>query len=336
MYKSIILATIAGILATTTLVYLANQESPKSSRLLVSNIDQLWIQWKQQNGKSFGTNSEEEYRFSVFKQNHAIVQNSNSQNRSFTLGLNKFADLTNLEFKAQYLGTKVPAQKNNIKHIPYTSKDHVDWRGIAVSDVKNQGHCGSCWAFSTTGAVEGLYGVNNPYKLQKSFSEQQLVDCARGIWNNNGCNGGLMDQAFNYIMKYGITEESQYEYTAMDGQCKYTSDMKAFEFSSYVDVPADDNNALKSAVAQAPVSVAIEGEYIKLYTGGIFDNWECGNHLDHGVLVVGYGSEGDKDFWIVKNSWGSSWGEIGYVRFARKDSGVGICGITKQASYPTL
>ena len=210
-----------------------------------------------------------------------------------------------------------------------------DWTGKAVTDVKNQAQCGSCWAFSATGGAEGAYAIANG--TIKSFSEQQLVDCAGGSYGNQGCNGGLMDQAFDYMKDNGIQLESSYQYTARDGTCRADPSLMAFKIDSYTDVPQDDNSELIKAIYAAPVSVAIAVDfYFQAYTGGIYNHWSCGTGLDHGVLAVGYGSDNGQDFYKVKNSWGTSWGEEGYIRFARKDSGVGMCGITRQASYPSV
>ena len=250
--------------------------------------------------------------------------------------------MTQKEFKAVYLGlkksTKTTKNTKNIKSLDVTLPSHVDWRGIAVTDVKNQGQCGSCWAFSATGSAEGAYAIKN--NEVKSFSEQQLIDCAGGNWGNNGCNGGLMDRAFKYVIDKGLMLESEYGYTAADGFCQYKAEEVVFTPSSYTDVEMYNTDALMAAIHQQPVSVGIEADshYFQLYTSGVFNHWSCGTDINHGVLAVGYGTDSGiwgLDYWLVKNSWGKNWGLSGYIMMARRATGVGMCGITAEASYPS-
>jgi C1A family cysteine protease len=217
----------------------------------------------------------------------------------------------------------------------------IDWVAEgAVTGVKNQGQCGSCWSFSTTGAVEGAWFLaGHPLT---SLSEQQLVDCSTAQ-GNQGCNGGMMDQAFEYIIQNGgICAETAYPYTATQGTCASTNCSSVAHISSYTDVQPNNETALMIAVSQQPVSVAVEADGLdwQFYMGGIVTD-SCGTNLDHGVLVVGYGTSytgQPQDYWKVKNSWGSSWGEQGYIRLGRgsKFAPHGECGILMDPSYPVV
>lgn len=340
--KTILLAITAALTIIGSINYM-NQAVAPTSRFMSQtsttpdHIQKAWAQWKMTNNKSYGVDSEDKYRMGVFQQNFNKVSSTNSKQNSFKLALNRFADLTTQEFTAQYTGMKKTVERRAPKSVKISSKSSVDWRGSAVTGVKDQGQCGSCWAFSTTGSLEGLnYQTNGSLR---SFSEQQLVDCAGGVYGNNGCSGGLMDRALDYVEANGITLESNYYYTARDGTCSYTSSEQAFKNTSHTDVDQTDA-ALASALEIRPVSVGIDAGQLQLYDSGILHDWSCGTQLDHGVLAVGFTTETDSNgntgAFIVKNSWGQSWGEAGFFRFARRSSGDGMCGITLQASYPTM
>jgi cathepsin L len=256
---------------------------------------------------------------------------------------NQFTHLSADEFSARYIGGwRGPSKRVNpvaTEHLmtdPESLPQSIDWtqRG-AVTGVKNQGQCGSCWAFSTTGSVEGINYINNGNLI--SLSEQQLVDCA-GSYGNQGCNGGLMDNAFKYIINEGgLCSEAAYPYQGSQQQCQSSSCQKVVQISNYADVPQQNENALMSAVAQQPVSIAIEADQhsFQFYSGGVMTA-SCGSQLDHGVLVVGYGSLSGTDYWKVKNSWGASWGMNGYILLGRGSAFQpnGQCGILDSASYP--
>ena len=276
-------------------------------------------------------------RFEVFKSNmRSIIQHNLVPGQNFTLGINQFSDLTAEEFKALYINSgykpSVSATVGSYGCKTYTSTAtsapaSIDWRQKnAVTSVKDQGQCGSCWTFSSTGASGKLIDL----------SEQQLVDCATGVaYGSHGCNGGQMEGADKYLIANGQCSLASYPYTATDDKCKACSPVA--HFSSCSDVKPNDQISLKGAVAMQPVSVAIEADtrYFQSYTGGILDATTCGTTLDHGVLVVGYGTDNGKKYWNVKNSWSSSWGEQGYVRILRSDStnDAGICGIAMDPSF---
>lgn len=273
-------------------------------------------------------------RFQNFADNKKIIDEHNAKNLGWTMGVNAYTDLTSKEFSELYLGY-LPRNneylRNQNLHVAAENQvlaASLDWRTSgAVTPIKDQGQCGSCWAFSTTGSVEGANKIKSGNLV--SVSEQQLVDCA-GSSGNQGCNGGLMDDAFEYIIKNkGIGSEASYPYTARDGKCKQVSSVSTV--SKYTDVKKNDETGLMSAINLQPVSVAVDAESWQTYRGGVMTGF-CGKSLDHGVLLVGYGTEGSNDYWIVKNSWGTSWGEKGYIRLVR---GKNQCGIAEAASYPT-
>jgi len=300
----------------------------------------LFTKWVEQYDKQYEA-KEFFTRYDTFKANLNRVLEHNAKGLNYTMGMNQFGDMTATEFKAKMTGVKPINNYHQRKANSLTAEElssvetavALDWRSRnAVTPVKNQGQCGSCWSFSTTGSVEGAWAIAK--KQLVSLSEQQLVDCA-GSTGNAGCNGGLMDQAFEWIIQNGgICTENDYPYTAQDGTCQTTC-KNAVKISSYKDVaPNDEENALLKAVNLGPVSIAIEADQsgFQFYSGGVFDG-QCGTQLDHGVLVVGYGTDGGKPYWIVKNSWGASWGDNGYIRLVRNKN---ECGIALQPSLPVV
>jgi len=319
-------ATIIVLALTLTAVltglgyYVYQHEKTPSKTDIPTPVYDLWTHWKTQHNKKYGT--EDQYRLSVFYQNYQKVMNhQKNPNKTYNMGFTKFMDLTAEEFKQKYLSTKVPVKENHTKILSTVNlPTSVDWRTKgAVTAVKDQGQCGSCWSFSTTGSLEGVSFLSG--QGLQSFSEQQLVDCSTS-YGNQGCNGGLMDYAFQYVIDHGITTESAYPYTAYDGSCQAQGG--AFKISSFSDVSQGDVDQLAAAVVNQPVSIAVDAENWQLYSSGVFS--DCGSSLDHGVLLVGYTS----DYWIVKNSWAESWGENGYIRLARGNT----CGLANSASYP--
>lgn len=294
----------------------------------------------QKYGKSYESSAEQAYRYRVFHKNLALIQEHNAKDLGYKLAVNHFADLTNNEFREKFLGFKMNATaRKGAKHVANPSAavpSTVDWRQKgAVTPVKDQGQCGSCWSFSTTGSVEGAWFLTKGKLV--SLSEQNLVDCS-GDEGNQGCNGGLMDDAFQYIIdKKGLDSEKSYPYTAEDGKCRFKSANIAASITGFKDVSSGDEDALKTAVAQQPVSVAIDASQssFQFYSSGVYYEPDCSSdQLDHGVLAVGYGTESGKDYWLVKNSWAATWGDQGYIKMARNKNNN--CGIATSASYPIV
>ena len=260
---------------------------------------------------------------------------------SFQLDINEFADVHPYHFNKQYKGYDTSVKKtascktfhsNNKSALP----ESVDWRTKnAVTPVKNQGQCGSCWSFSATGALEGAWAIAKGQLL--SLSEQQLMDCSIP-YGDMVCKGGLMDNAFEYAIDYGMCSETDVPYEAQKSSCQDCNHVATY--AGCVDVTPNNQMHLKEAVSQGPVSVAIEADTaaFQFYSGGVITGEACGTSLDHGVLVVGYGEENNEKYWLVKNSWGDSWGDDGYVKIARSESedDEGVCGIAMQPSYPIV
>jgi len=351
-----------------------------------------FVNWMQKHNKNYTEADEFHSRFSTFSDNMEYVQKHNALykkgEKSYFLGANQFSDMTNDEWK-EYLATPITVDPSNdqVSEVG-DNPPSVDWRTKGyVTPVKDQGQCGSCWAFSTVASTEGANFAKSG--TLTSLSEQQLVDCS-GSYGNMGCNGGLMDNAFKYIISAGgLDTEDSYPYTAQDGSCQFDKSNIGGDVTAFTDVSQGDENALATACANTgPISVAIDASHMsfQMYSGGIYYEPQCSSsQLDHGVTVVGYGTQssstgrklllwgdddeagdddepagdddenpwgdddepagdddepaGDDDepasgdYWIVKNSWNTSWGMKGYILMSRNRNNN--CGIASSASYPT-
>lgn len=258
--------------------------------------------------------------------------------KNFRSSLNKFADLAHEEFKARHSKNWIDTNPVNVNYEllnikkKNASNDGKDWRKVdgVVSPVRQEGNCGSDYAIAALGAVEGTSKIFGGQS--QVFSVQQIIDCSKR-YGNFGCEGGSITGTFNYITDYGVTTESQYPYVAKDESCK--TKVGVFKTKGFVNVPSKSSGALENACDIQPVALAMEADALRDYEGGVYDDKACGTEPDEGALLVGY----TDDYWIVKNSWGSDWGEFGYIRLKRDtipDKMGGICGILIAPSYPKL
>ncbi|GMJ12739.1 RESPONSIVE TO DEHYDRATION 19A, RESPONSIVE TO DEHYDRATION 19 [Hibiscus trionum] len=297
--------------------------------------------------KSYGSKEEHDHRFKVFRANLRRAAHHQNLDPSATHGVTQFSDLTPREFRETYLGLRRLRLPQDAAEAPVLPTDNLpedfDWREKgAVTPVKNQGSCGSCWSFSTTGALEGANFLATGKLV--SLSEQQLVDCDHECDPEEagscdlGCNGGLMNSALEYALKAGgLMREDDYPYTGTDrGTCKFDKTKIAAKVANFSVVSLDEDQIAANLVKNGPLAVAINAVFMQTYIGGVSCPYICSKRLDHGVLLVGYGSAGyapirlkDKPYWLIKNSWGPNWGENGYYKICR---GRNVCGVDSLVS----
>ena len=299
---------------------------------ILPNIIYDFISFTNTFDKTYDTYLEYYHRSQIYNDNINFIQEHNKKNL-YQLEINEFGDMTNDEFKNYFNLKNLPHiigsnfEDYNLSEIP----DSINWveKG-AVTDVKNQGQCGSCWAFSTTGAIEGSYYLQHDTLL--SFSEQYLVDCSSD-YGNYGCRGGLPTNAYKYIEEYGIGLEKDYKYSAIDGNCK--DDVSIIvKLKDYVVVQKDEKRIIKALLRQPlSIAIAVSGLSFQFYKSGIYENKNCGEMLNHAVLLVGFGTENGQDYFLVKNSWGPQWGDKGYIKMIRHEN---TCGMNNMVSYPIL
>ncbi|XP_038189296.1 procathepsin L-like [Arvicola amphibius] len=309
-----------------------------------SSLDAEWHEWKTRHGKTYITHEEGQKR-AVWEDNRRVIEMHNEDYakgvHDFSMEMNAFGDLTNTEFRElmtgfQSMGSKEVEdlfQEPLLGDVP----KFVDWRDHGyVTPVKNQGQCGACWAFSAVGSLEGQMFRKTGRLV--SLSEQNLVDCSWS-YGNSGCDGGLMEHAFQYVKdNEGIDTSASYPYEARNGTCRYNPKNSAAKVMGFVKVLPSEYVLMKAVATVGPISVGIDTKHhsFQFYRGGMYYEPRCSSSkLDHAVLVVGYGEESDgKKYWLVKNSWGAGWGMNGYIKMARDRNNN--CGIATHAVYPTV
>lgn len=308
--------------------------------LAVAFADQAWEDYKLEFNKRY-TAEEEPMRYAIWKkQNEEVDLHNAMYGHEFTLAVNELSDLTEEEYHRLYLSSlKVPETSNATLYVPSNDAipNAVDWRSQGmVTGVKNQGQCGSCYSFSATGALEGAW--KKAKGSLPSLSEQQIVDCS-GRYGNYGCNGGWYQSSWRYLRDAGGNQgEDTYRYTARKGYCRFNRGQVVATVSGFHDTQVGSENDLTNALARVgPVSVAIDASAstFRSYRSGVHYSRSCSSRrLNHAVLAVGYGSEGGRDYYLVKNSWGTRWGAGGYIKMGRNMRNN--CGIASKPSYPIV
>ncbi|XP_046978128.1 cathepsin L-like [Vanessa cardui] len=352
-----------------TLAVLLVMVAVVSADSFVDLLREEWNAFKLEHQKSYENETEEKFRLKIYAENKLKVEEHNRRFErgevTYRLGVNKYADKLHHEFvhtmngfnrtanSMTYLEQSRAATEERVLSVgrlievrgaAFVSPDNVavpklkDWRlEGAVTEVKDQEECNSGWAFSATGSLEAQHFLHTGFLV--SLSEQNLIDCS-SAYGNNGCKGGFVANSFTYIRdNEGINTEATYPYEAINGECKYDSDYVGAKVVGFVDLPRGDEHKLRLAVAtMGPVSVVIDAsrDSFRFYTNGIYYDEECSSYnLNHAMLVVGYGTDKeDGDYWLVKNSWGRSWGRLGYIKMARNRNNN--CGIASAASYPLV
>jgi len=301
------------------------------------DLDTEWEHFKIKYGRNLLTGQEHDARKNIFANNLKFIEKHNAEHalglHTYTVGINQFADLTNEEFVQQFTGFKAmdDLPESAVETVGDRA-DSIDWRQMgAVTPVKNQGQCGSCWAFSTTGTIEGAYHKKTGKLV--SLSEQNLMDCSR---QNYGCNGGNPYLALEFaIQQGGIDTEESYPYEMRQGYCRFDENNVGAKITGAKRIRQADEEDLQNALSEiGPVSVAIDAAHasFQMYHSGVYNEPYCSSYrLDHGVLAVGYGTENGQDYYIVKNSWGAGWGMDGYIKMARNSNNN--CGIATMACY---
>merc|ERR1719183_775247 len=309
-----------------------------ASAMAISEHDLEFLNFVAKHGKSYATVEEFNFRAANWLKTHEFIIEETAKNLSYKVAHNHMSDWS----RAEYVGMLGYIPHSQEELLSFETVEHdlevpssVNWVSEgAVNAVQNQGQCGSCWTFSSCAAMEGIDKITNG--TLRKFAEQQLVSCVTLCF---GCNGGNFNTVFgNYAKKHAMYLESQWAYTATNGTCSPpSSDPSNFKTSGLIAVTPNSESALKAQLAVQPVSVAIRADQrvFQTYSSGVFDDSRCGTSLDHAVTLVGYGTEGGQGYYLMRNSWGSSWGESGYMKMAMTGDNEGTCGVQMDAVAPT-
>jgi xylem cysteine proteinase len=341
-------AIIAALAVFGTLATIYHMGVPQSNIVAFQTYEEtvyhdLFQQWKGSYAKVYASETEEAEKYKTFVSNYHQIIAFNALGNGATLGLNEFADLNGEEFSA-LIQCLSPESVASLHEFPVDSDfgsdypSSVDWRTEgAVTDVKNQGQCGGCWAFGAAASLESYNFIKNNKTNLQSFSEQQLIDC---VTNCSGCDGcDTLYNALIYTSENGIELMSDYPFTGATGKCNFNKADVVAQNQGYYNVQPQSVDALKTAIAQQPTMVGIQANQLvfQFYTGGVISAL-CGDKVDHAVTAVGYGSINGKDAFIIKNSWGPTWGAQGYVYISTDgtaNGGNGVCGVLGMPCYPT-
>ncbi|KAF0890528.1 hypothetical protein E2562_003743 [Oryza meyeriana var. granulata] len=321
------------------------------------NAEAHFASFERRFGRTYRDAGERAYRLSVFSANLRRARQHQRLDPTAVHGVTKFSDLTPAEFRERYLGLRRPSLRGldggaEPHEAPILPTDGLptdfDWREHgAVGPVKDQGSCGSCWSFSTSGALEGAHYLATG--KMEVLSEQQMVDCdhecdpSEPRSCDSGCNGGLMTTAFSYLMKSGgLQSEKDYPYAGRENTCKFDKSKIVAQVKNFSVVSVNEDQIAANLVKHGPLAIGINAVFMQTYIGGVSCPYICGKHLDHGVLLVGYGSAGyapirfkEKPYWIIKNSWGENWGENGYYKICRGPHAQNKCGVDSMVSTVT-
>jgi C1A family cysteine protease len=304
----------------------------------IQQNDLEFLNYLAQHSKSYDTLEQFNYRLSNWIKTNDFINEETTKGLNYKLGHNKFSDWSRSEYVATlgYIREQEATEAQSMEAVDVASlPESVNWvTAGAVNPIQDQGQCGSCWSFSSCCAMEGIDQITNG--TLRKFAEQQLVSCVKLCF---GCNGGNFNTVFgSYAKKNALYSEDSWPYSATNGECTPpSSGVTNFKTSGLITVTVESETALKTQLATQPVSIAIQADQrvFQSYSSGVFDDERCGTALDHAVTLVGYGTEGGQEYYLMRNSWGSSWGENGYMKMGMNGDGPGVCGVQMDPVAPT-